>query len=225
MINGINLVIFGILSSILMFGIKSGIGCGFADLKKYEIVVICAGYFIISTGIGYFIGSGYGEFLEKISSIGLSFHIVLAVLMIAGGIHTQKQWNCGCDVSRRTFLFLSFPCPVCLGALFITCTMLATTLGLSGIVTGVIVGSIFFLSALAASFYFRRLGKTPETLGSMMMFVGIFYVLAALLVPAYMLAKTMTIPSLPVNTGATLTSLAILSMFITAGFVLHNGGE
>jgi len=218
----VNVVTFGILSSILVFGIKTGLGCGFADIKKREIVVICAGYFVISIIMGYIVGTVSNDFLETISSVGLSFHILLAGLMIAAGIYTQKQWNCGCDVSRRTFVFLSLPCPVCLSALFIATTMLAAALDLSGIVIGVMVGSIFFLSALASSFSFRRLGKTPETLGSVMMFVGIFYMLGAVLVPAYMQSKTLIVPQLTMNTGAMLISFAVLVLFITAGFAAHH---
>lgn len=219
--DALNLTTFGIFSSILVFGIKAGIGCGFADLKKHEIVLICTGYFAISIVMGCLIGSISREFLGKISSIGLLFHILLAVLMVAAGVYTQKQWNCGCDVSRCTFLFLSLPCPVCLSALFIACTILAVSLGLSGMMIGIMVGLVFFVSALASSLSFRRLGKNPEILGSILMFMGIFYFLSAVLVPAYMQTKTMTIPSLTGNTGGTLASLAILSMFITAGFVLH----
>lgn len=219
------LATFGILSSILVFGIKTGIGCGFADIKKREIVVICAGYFVISIIMGYLVGTVSNDFLEKISGVGLSFHVLLAVLMIAAGIYTQKQWNCGCDVSRRTFVFLSLPCPVCLTALFIATTMLAAALDLSGPVIGIIVGSVFFLSALASSLSFRRLGKTPETLGSVMMFVGIFYLLGAVLVPAYMQSKTLIVPQLTVNTDAMLASFAVLLLFITAGFAAHHWRE
>jgi len=216
------LATFGILSSILVFGIKTGLGCGFADIKKREIVVICAGYFVISIIMGYLVGTVSSDFLEKISGIGLSFHVLLAGLMIAAGIYTQKQWNCGCDVSRRTFVFLSLPCPVCLSALFIATTMLAAALDLGGIGIGVMVGSIFFLSALASSLSFRRLGKTPETLGSVMMFVGIFYMLGAVLVPAYMQSKTLIVPQLTMNTGAMVASFAILVLFISAGFAAHH---
>jgi predicted transporter len=216
------LATFGILSSILVFGIKTGIGCGFADIKKREIVVICAGYFIISIIMGCLIGTVSNDFLETISGIGLSFHVLLAGLMIAAGIYTQKQWNCGCDVSRRTFVFLSLPCPVCLIALFIATTMLAAALDLSGIVIGIMIGSIFFLSALASSLSFRRLGKTPGTLGSIMMFVGIFYVLGAVLVPAYMQSRTLIVPQLTVNTGVMLASFAVLLVFITVGFAAHH---
>jgi len=221
----INIATFGIVSSILVFGIKTGIGCGFANLKKSEIVGICAGYFVISIVTGSLIGSVSQDFLGKITGMGLSIHVLLAVLMIAAGIHTQKQWNCGCDVSRHTFVFLSLPCPVCLTALFLACTMLAATLELTGVVIGIMVGSVFFLSALVSSLAFQRLGKTPETLGSIMMFVGIFYVLGAVLVPAYMQTKTMTISTLAMDMGATLTSFVALSIFIMAGFILHHREE
>jgi predicted transporter len=216
------LATFGILSSILVFGIKTGLGCGFADIKKREIVAICAGYFVISVIIGYLIGTVSYDFLEIISGVGLPFHVLLACLMIAAGIYTQKQWNIGCDVSRRTFVFLSLPCPVCLIALFIATTMLAAALDLSGSVIGVMTGSIFFLSALTSSLSFRHLGKTPGTLGSIMMFVGIFYVLGAVLVPAYMQSKTLIVPQLTVNTGAMFASFAVLLLVIMAGFAAHH---
>ncbi|MGP8337378.1 MAG: DUF2162 domain-containing protein [Methanosarcinaceae archaeon] len=170
-------------------------GCGFSDIRKREIVVVCAGYFVISLVMGILIGSVSPESLEWISGLGMSFHVLLAILMIAAGIYTQKQWNCGCDVSRRTFVFLSLPCPVCLTALFIAITMLVAALDMGGVIIGIIVGSIFFLSALASSFSFRRLRKTPETLGNVMMFLGIFYMLGAVLVPAYMQSKTLIVPS------------------------------
>jgi len=218
----ISIATFGIVSSILVFGIKTGLGCGFADLKKREVVAISAGYFVISIIMGCLVGNVSREFLEKISGIGLSFHVLLAVLMIAAGVYTQKQWNCGCDVSRRTFVFLSLPCPVCLTVLFIAGTMLAATLDLSGTVIGFMVGSLFFFSALVSSLAFQRLGKTPETLGSVMMFLGVFYVLGAVLIPAYMQTKMMTIAPMAVNTDAALASLAVLSMFIAAGFILHH---
>jgi predicted transporter len=218
----VNMVTFGILSSILVFGIKTGLGCGFADIKKREIVVICAGYFVISIIMGYLVGTVSNDFLETISGVGLLFHVLLAGLMIAAGIYTHKQWNCGCDVSRRTFIFISLPCPVCLTALFIATTMLATALDLSGPVIGVVVGSVFFLSAFVSSLSFRRLGKTPETLGNIMMFLGIFYVLGVVLIPAYMQSKTLIVPQLTVNTGAMLASFAVLLVFITAGFAAHH---
>lgn len=160
-----------------------------------------------------------------ISGLGMSFHVLLAILMIAAGIYTQKQWNCGCDVSRRTFVFLSLPCPVCLTALFIAITMLVAALDMGGVIIGIIVGSIFFLSALASSFSFRRLRKTPETLGNVMMFLGIFYMLGAVLVPAYMQSKTLIVPQLAVNIGAMLTSFVVLAVFIIAGFAVHQWRE
>ncbi|MCD4809938.1 MAG: DUF2162 domain-containing protein, partial [Methanosarcinales archaeon] len=68
-------------------------------------------------------------------------------------------------------------------------------------------------------------GNTPETLGSVMMFLGIFYVLGAVLVPAYMQSKTLIVPQLTMNTGAMLASFAVLVLFITAGFAAHHWRE
>ena len=218
----IMLTILGILSSILVFGVKTGLGCGFANIRKYEIVMVSAGYFVISIIMGYLVGIISGDLLETVLVVGVPFHILLAGMMIAAGIYTRKQWNCGCDVSRCTFVFLSLLCPVCLSALFIAITMLAAVLDLSGTLIGIIVGSVFFLSTLVSSLSFRSLGKTPETLGSVMMFTGIFYVLGAVIVPAYMQSKTLVVPQLTVDTGVMLASSAVLVLFITLGFAAHH---
>jgi predicted transporter len=225
MMNVTNIAIVGIVLSILVFGIKTGLGCGFANLRKHEIIMVCAVYLVICVIMGFLIGYLSVDSLGNISGIGISFHILLALLMIIAGIYTQKQWNCGRDVSRRTFIFLSLPCPICLSALFIACTMLASTLEWSGFIIGIIVGSIFFLSALTSSFVFRSLGKTPQTLGDLMMFIGIFYVLGAVLIPAYIQTKTITSPSFSVDIGATLISFIIFFIFIAAGFIIHRGVE
>ncbi|KAF5426723.1 putative transporter, partial [Candidatus Methanomarinus sp.] len=41
MMNVTNIAIVGIVLSILVFGIKTGLGCGFANLRKHEIIMVC----------------------------------------------------------------------------------------------------------------------------------------------------------------------------------------
>jgi len=57
------------------------------------------------------------------------------------------------------------------------------------------------------------------------MFIGIFYVLGAVLIPAYIQTKTITSPSFSVDIGATLISFIIFFIFIAAGFIIHRGVE
>jgi predicted transporter len=215
------LTVIGILIGILLFGIKTGIGCGFSNITTREILTIGGSYFILALLFGSVADRISLDALGGVSSIGMEVHIFVSLLLIITGIYTQKKWNSGKDVSRHTFLVLSMPCPVCLGALALSCILLASTLEISGLKIGMLVGSAFFMAIVGSSFLFRKLGKTPETLGSFMMMLGIFYLLGAMLIPSYMQAKQMNIAS----TGGEETAifpLLICGVVALAGFLLDN---
>ena len=189
------LTVIGILIGILLFGIKTGIGCGFSNITTREILTIGGSYFILALLFGSVADRISLDALGGISSIGMGVHILVSLLLIVTGIYTQKKWNSGKDVSRHTFLVLSMPCPVCLGALALSCILLASTLEISGLKIGLLVGSAFFIAIVGSSFLFRKLGKTPETLGGIMMMLGIYYLLGVMFIPAYMKTKQMNISS------------------------------
>jgi predicted transporter len=215
------LTVIGILIGILIFGVKSGIGCGFSNTTMREILAIGGSYFFLALLFGSFADRISFEALGGLSSMGMGIHVLVSLLLIVTGIYTQKKWNSGKDVSRRTFLILSMPCPVCLGALALSCILLVSTLEISGLKIGLLVGSAFFMSIVGFSFLFRKLGKTPDTLGGFMMMLGIFYLLGAMLIPAYMQTKQMNIAS----TGGEETAifpLLICGVIALAGFLLEN---
>jgi len=189
------LTVIGILIGILLFGIKTGIGCGFSNITTREILTIGGSYFILALLFGSVADRISLDALGGISSIGMGVHILVSLLLIITGIYTQKKWNSGKDVSRHTFLVLSMPCPVCLGALALSCILLASTLEIRGLKIGLLVGSAFFIAIVGSSFLFRKLGKTPETLGGIMMMLGIYYLLGVMFIPAYMQTKQMNISS------------------------------
>ncbi|WP_292391176.1 DUF2162 domain-containing protein [Methanosarcina sp. UBA5] len=219
------LTVIGVLIGILIFGIKSGIGCGFSNINTREILIIGGSYFFLAFLFGIVADHINLDALEKLSEMGMEVHVFLSLLLIGAGIYTQKKWNSGKDVSRHTFLVLSMPCPVCLGALALSCMLLSANLNLSGIKIGFLVGTAFFTSVVFSSFLFRmgkvRMGITPETLGSAMLMLGIFYLSGAMLIPAYMQTKQMNIAS----TGGEETAifpLLICGVIALAGFLLEN---
>ncbi len=218
------LTVIGILIGILLFGIKSGIGCGFSNISTREIFAIGCSYFLLALLFGSVADHISLEVFGKFSSMGMGIHVLVSLLLIGTGIYTQKKWNSGKDVSRHTFLAISIPCPVCLAALAASCLLLSESLNLSGIKVGLLVGIAFFIAVVASSFLFRfgkiRLGKTPETMGSAMMLIGIYYLLGALLIPAYMQTKKMNL----VSTGEGDTGIMPLMAFgviVLAGFFLE----
>jgi predicted transporter len=62
--------------------------------------------------------------------------------------------------------------------------------------------------------------RTPEDLGAVMMFLGIFYLLGSMLVPAYIKAKQLSM----VSTGGEvdIVPLLVLCGLIICGYVIGN---
>jgi predicted transporter len=217
------LTVIGIMIGILIFGIKTGLGCGFSNITTREILTIAGSYFFLALLFGSVADHISLDAFERLSATGMGVHVLVSLLLIGAGIYTQKKWNSGKDVSRYTFLAISMPCPVCLGALAVSCMLLSESLNFSGIKIGLLVGIAFFTTVVASSFLFRfgktRLGKTPETMGGAMMLLGIYYLLGALLIPAYMKTKQMNLA--PMETGETgIFPLLAFGVLVLAGFFL-----
>lgn len=218
------LSVIGIMIGILVFGIKTGIGCGFSNITTKEILAIGGSYFFLALLFGTVTDRISLKTFESFSSMGMGIHILVSLLLIVAGVYTQKKWNAGKDVSRHTFLAISMPCPVCLAALAASCMLLSGSFNLSGIKIGVLIGIAFFIAVVTSSFLFRfgkiKLGKTPETMGNAMMLIGIYYLLGALLIPAYIQTKKMNL----VSTGGGETGIVPLMAFgivVLAGFFLE----
>lgn len=192
------LIAIGILSSVFVFGLKTGIGCGFSKTGWKVVFALCSLYFVISLVAGYFMDAvDVTSFMS--SPLAAAIHITLALFLLAGGIATMKKWHDGCDVSNKTFLIMVFPCPVCMAALLVSCVALSTVVELDGILIGALVGVVFILSILLTTFVMKNLSKvtaklhinfegTPDTLGMIMVFIGLFYLVAAIMIPAYISA-------------------------------------
>ena len=95
------LTVIGILIGILIFGIKSGIGCGFSKVTTREILTIAGSYFFLALIFGSIVDRINLEALEGLSSMGMGIHTFVSLLLIITGIYTQKKWNSGKDVSRH----------------------------------------------------------------------------------------------------------------------------
>lgn len=213
--------VLGILIGILIFGLKTGVGCGFANIKWKEVLILATVYLFISIIMGSLIEMVDQSYLDGIASLGMTLHVFIAIILIAAGIYTLKECSCDHDVSKKTFLAISIPCPVCLTALFMSCMILASSLETSGLKVGLLVGVVFFISVISFTFVFKKMKRPPEDLGTTMMFLGIFYLLGAMIVPAYIKAKKLDMPAIGGGEFEILP-LLVFSLFIVGGFVLDN---
>ncbi len=222
-----NLIAFGVLIGIAVLALKTGLGCGFASLKVKEVLYLATVYLVLSIIMGVLVGIIPLDLTQNILAAGVTMHLIIAAGLLYFGIRTKRQWlSCGCDLSRKTFLWLSLPCPVCMVALFLACTVLAGAIDRSNIVIGLIVGSVFFvgisLSAFSVKFLAKRFGcRNPSALGTAMILFGLFYLLSPIVIPAYMQAQTAPIPPIPMDMGEIALSVALMAVLGIIGFAGH----
>jgi predicted transporter len=194
------LTVSGILIGFLIFAFKVSLGCGLASLSRRETLSIALGYLTLSGLMGVIIGLIPDGALADMLNVGMVMHVVVALLLVSLGVITAREWNhCGHDVSRRTFWVLSFPCPACLAASFISCSFLSALIDMASWKIGLVFGIILFFAIMGLSEVFRRSYQTPSVMGNVMIFVGLFYILSMLIIPAYLGSKvastTQEIPS------------------------------
>ncbi len=210
----------GILIGIIIFALKVSLGCGLASLSRKETLCIATSYLALSLVMGHVVGLVPEGTLTSVMNMGVAMHMVIAFLLVAIGVATAREWNRhGHDLSRKTFWILSVPCPACLAATFLSCSALAGLLEVSGWKVGVVVGFIFFASIAILSTTVGKVGTSPSALGNVMIFVGLFYILSMLLIPAYL--KTQSTPFAPVTIPASdlFTSYFFILGLVALGFV------
>lgn len=210
----------GVLIGIIIFALKVSLGCGLASLSRKETFSLATVYLALSLIMGIAVGLIPEGALSSVMNMGVAMHMVIALLLVAMGVATAREWNrLDRDLSRKTFWVLSVPCPACLAATFLSCSVLAGLLEVAGWKVGAIVGLIFFISIAVLSTTVGKMGKAPSALGNVMIFVGLFYILSMLLIPAYL--KTQSTPFAPITIPASdlFTSYLFILGLVVLGFV------
>lgn len=228
-LNPIPGLFIAVFLSIFLLAAKAGIGCGLASLKKEEVLYIGGVYLLLSIGINQLLvlvplRVNQLIFSRDVTTAYVILFTLLSIALLAAGIHTVKEWNSKRrDISRRSFLLLSIPCPICLAAIFISCTTLAAYTDLNRLGIGASVGIIFFITIPVTSLLFRKFKKSPVNLGNVMIVIGSFYLLSVLLIPAYIKAGDMQAAplsiSMPSDNLVLFMLIAILFFFF--GFLRH----
>ncbi|MBN1322654.1 MAG: DUF2162 domain-containing protein [Methanotrichaceae archaeon] len=210
----------GVLIGILIFAFKVSLGSGLASLNRNEVYTIAAGYLVISSIMGMAIGVIPEDMLGVALDAGVSMHIAIALLLVTMGVITARNWNHHHhDVSRKTFWILSIPCPACLAASFISCSYLSELLEIAPWKVGVLVGSFFSVGIIAFSSALGRKRRSPSSMGSAMIFLGLFYILSILLIPAYLDFQKISIVSMSMPAADMLYSYLMIFSLVALGFV------
>lgn len=179
----------GILSAVLVFGVKIGLASGFAGLSKKAAVAISVGY-----GLGIlilsFLISGYTDVVYKVVyDYNFVIFLVMAVIIMYAGFHTIREWKVHRkDHARASCTAMIAPCPCCFGAVIAAIVLASPFIGVSTIFVGQYAAVFLSLSILV--FYFasgaivRVLKKPyPVLLGNFMLFVGLYFLASAIVIP------------------------------------------
>lgn len=220
------IIALGVLTGVAILALKTGLGCGFASLKRKEVVYIAFIYFSASIILSYLVGIIAPDITQNILATGVTMHLIIAIGLVYFGIKTKREWlSRANDLSRKTFLWLSIPCPVCLTATFLACLMLSQLTSINNLGIGVLVGAIFFFGVCVFAFTVSSVAgvlriKNPSTLGSVMILFGLFYLLSPLIIPAYIQAKSIPYPEFSVDYPMLFLSFILMASLIGVGFLI-----
>jgi predicted transporter len=193
-------LILGVLFSIGIFAVKSGVGISYfvAGQEKKRAK---AGAFLLFA-LTYFIVFAAAAFiLDRIDPIrhltaiqtfiqsGIIIHLVMAGLLMAWGITLLKQTN-GSRLKSKGWLMLAVPCPVCVTVIFfsagflITCfpdtpKSVVTALYLAFVIVNLVTMGMIFL-------YRKRQATPPESfLGGSMLMIAAYFFLSVTVMPQF----------------------------------------
>ena len=217
---------FGILAAVLVFGIKLGLAVGLANLSKKYLATVCLGY-----GGGVLIlaeiSSHYtNQITDLIYTYNSLFFIIMAVIMILAGIFTIREWKqFERNTTAATCAAVIAPCPCCFGSIIVSTLLVAPTVGLGAVDLSVYVALALVLTIVftyfASNVFVRYVDKPyPIVLGNFMFFLGIYFLLSALVIPniAAIMNKTMGSISI-VSMDSLLGSILALIILIAIGIV------
>ena len=179
----------GILSAVLIFGIKLGLATGLANMSKRYLPMVSIRY-----GAGVLILTEISSFFTKqitdlIYTYNFEFFLIMAVIMILAGIFTIREYKVHeKNTTAATCMAVVAPCPCCFGSIIVSIMLVAPTVGLglmdlSFVVAGALVLTIV-VTYFASNYLVKFIDKPyPIVLGNFMFFLGIYFLLSALFLP------------------------------------------
>ena len=179
----------GILSAVLIFGIKLGLATGLANMSKRYLALVSIGYgggVLILTEIASFYTT---QITDLIYSYNFEFFLIMAVIMILAGIFTIREYKVfERNTTAATCMAVIAPCPCCFGSILVSILLVAPTIGLGLMNLSIIVALALVLTIVAtyfaSNFLIKFINKPyPIVLGNFMFFLGIYFLLSALFLP------------------------------------------
>lgn len=193
-------LILGILLSIGIFAVKSGIGISYFFSGQEKMRTKAGGFFLFA--LGYFVVFVAAAFiLTRIDPVrhlaaiqafiqsGMIIHLIMAGLMMAWAVMLLKKGS-GCRLKSKGWLLLAIPCPVCVTVIFLSSGFLITCFPDTPRLVVVSLYLAFLLinlvTMMGLSIYRKRRDLCPESiLGGAMLVIAVYFCLSVTVVPQF----------------------------------------
>ena len=212
----------GILSAVLIFGIKLGLATGLANMSRKYLVTVTLGY-----GLGVLILTEISSFFTKeitdlIYTYNFEFFLIMAAIMILAGIFTIREYKIyEKNTATATCMAIVAPCPCCFGSIIVSIMLVAPTVGLGLMNLSLIVAIALMLTILvtyfASNYLIKFINKPyPIVLGNFMFFLGIYFLLSALFLPNITAMIQNPMDAITIRSPYTLIAILIAMVVIIA---------
>ena len=225
----------GIAFTVFIFAGKAGLVAGTINIRVLSILGLAIIYgalaFLMGVILKVFNPLNYFEFFQNFMSYGVILHLFLSIGLLAWGVYTIKSYvNQKLDSMSKTGYLLIFPCPVCLSAMLLSCSIFVAVTGIDPVMAGALMAGLFIVVIAGVALLTRHMMKKdkmevpgPVLLGFVMMLAGLYFAVSVIVVPVYSqsrvffsTASNIVPPSLSLKEAV--VSLAVSALFFGFGF-------
>ena len=223
----------GIMSAVLIFGVKLGLATGLANMSKKYLALVSLGYgggVLLLTEISSFYTE---QITDLIYTYNFEFFLIMAVIMILAGIFTIREYKVfEKNTTAATCMAVVAPYPCCFGSIIVSIMLVAPTVGLGVFDLSIYVALALVLTIVityfASNYLVRFINKPyPIVLGNFMFFLGIYFLLSALFLPniTAMLMSPMDAITISSLDSVSIIVIAILVIMAIGGIIARRNSN